>query len=236
MRGMKKVLHNSNPAPVWVAIAILCLFLVSCASLKNWQAEGEFDQGTALFNQGKYQEAIQYFQKATDTDPGYYQAYLYLGRCYLNLRQYMNAVQPLRTAYRLAPDEFKKDVFDVLLDALFGAAISAVNQGDADEAISYFKEVLTLDPQFDKAKDELVRLYITGAGNLLKKGNIDDAVRTYSEVLKIAPDNVTAYLGLITAFIKSGDISRAIEAAEKANIMDPDSKEILRILKELIGK
>jgi tetratricopeptide (TPR) repeat protein len=233
---MRDFVCHIRPAAAWLTVAILCLSLTSCATFKNWQAGGEYDKGIALFNQGKYREATPHFEKAAEIDPNYYSAYLYLGRCYLNLKQYTNAVQHLRTAYRLSPGEFKKEIFDILLDALFGAAMSEVKQDNANEAINYFKEVLTLDPRSDKAKDELVRLYITGAGDLLQKGNIDDAVRTYSEVLKISPDNVTAYLGLITAFVKSGNISRALEAAEKAHILDPNSKEILRILKELIVK
>jgi tetratricopeptide (TPR) repeat protein len=236
IKRMKDLAHHIRPAAAWLAAAVLCLSLASCATFRNWQAAGEYDNGLALFNQGKYQEAASHFEKATQIDPDHYGAYLYLGRCYLGLKQYTNAVQPLRTAYRLSPGEFKKEIFDILLDALFGAAMSEVKQDNANGAISYFKEVLMLDPKFDKAKDELVRLYITGAGELLKKGDIDEAIRTYSEALKISPDNVTAYLGLITAFFKSGNITKALDAAEKTRIIDPNSKELLRILKELIGK
>lgn len=229
-------MHHIGHAAAWLMVAILCLSFVSCATFRGWQAGGEYDKGIALFNQGKYQEAVPHFEKATRIDPDYYSAYLYLGRCYLNLKQYTNAVQPLRTAYRLSPAEFQKEIFDMLLDALFGAATSAVKQGSVDEAIGYFKYVLTLDARSDKAKEELARLYIARAGDLLKQGNIDEAVRAYSDVLKVTPNNVTAYLGLITAFIKSGNISKALETAEKAHILDPNSKELLRILKELIGK
>ncbi len=103
--------------------AVLLSLLLSGCSLRYFQAgEESFDQGLALFDQGRYEEAIPYFQQATGDNPDFGQAYLYLGRSYLNVRRWRDAIPPLRAAYRLSPTETKDEVFNLLLDALFAAS------------------------------------------------------------------------------------------------------------------
>ncbi len=103
---------------------LIPLLLVSCSHFHLFKsAESEFDSGLALFNQGKYEEAIPYFRYATEKDPKYTQAYLYLGRSYLNLGRYLEALPPLRAALEQAPQSMEKEVYKLLMDALIGAKI-----------------------------------------------------------------------------------------------------------------
>ena len=86
------------------------------------------DLGLTLFDQGKFQKAIPYFQRATGENPKLAQAYLYLGRSQLNVRRWRDAIQPLRTAYRLAPQETKEEVFNILMDTLVAASLDGFGQ------------------------------------------------------------------------------------------------------------
>ncbi len=109
----------------FLLVVAAMLMLASCAGLRIFsQAQSEFDQGLASFNHGRYEEAIPRFQKATEIDPNFAQAYLYLGRTYLSLRKWREAIPPLRTALRLSPDETEKEVSNLLIDALLGAALT----------------------------------------------------------------------------------------------------------------
>jgi len=83
---------------------------------------------------GNDEKAIPRFEKATELEPEYSKAYLYLGRSYLNLSKWIEAVPPLRTAYSLSPNETKKEMVNILLDALIGGAL-------AEEDRSIFKEL-----------------------------------------------------------------------------------------------
>jgi cytochrome c-type biogenesis protein CcmH/NrfG len=56
------------------------------------------------------------------------------------------------------------------------------------------------------------------------------------EAIKTNPDNTEAYIGLAKALFKSGDFLKALEAAEKAVSLDPNSKEVLGIIKDLLKK
>lgn len=105
---------------LWLSLA---LFAPACSSMRPLRpGYGSFERGLALFDQGRFDDAIPYFRRATAEDPEFGEAFLYLGRAYLNTRRWRDAIQPLRAAYRLAPAETKDEVFNFLLDALFAAA------------------------------------------------------------------------------------------------------------------
>jgi tetratricopeptide (TPR) repeat protein len=123
-------------------LALMLFSFTSCASLVRYEAQSEFDLGMGAFNQGRYDEAALRFQKTTEIDPNFAPAYLYLGRSYLSLRNYSRALPPLRTAYRLAPEDFKRNAPDMLLDALFGTLLGE------DTLDSNGKEVLRLLREF----------------------------------------------------------------------------------------
>lgn len=106
-------------------MVVLLLGAFACAPLNGYPPEeADFDRGLALFNHGNFSRAIPYFLRATEENPNSAEAYLYLGRSYLSLRRWRAALQPLRTAYRLAPDETKDQVFEIMMDAFLGAALA----------------------------------------------------------------------------------------------------------------
>jgi tetratricopeptide (TPR) repeat protein len=117
---------------VGVLSLLLAVALSACSTARPFQ-EGQFsfDLGLTLFDQGKFQEALPYFQRATAENPKFAQAYLYLGRSQLSIRRWRDAIQPLRTAYRLAPEETKEEVFNILMDALVAAALDGFGPGSS---------------------------------------------------------------------------------------------------------
>jgi tetratricopeptide (TPR) repeat protein len=109
---------------VWL---VLVLAMCSCTALPIFQpGRDSFDEGMALFNQGNYRDALPYFQRATEENPNFAQAYFYLGRSMIGMRRWRDAIPPLRTAYRLAPEATKQEITDLLFDALLAAAVGGV--------------------------------------------------------------------------------------------------------------
>ena len=89
---------------------LLCCTFVACAGLdQRSSAEQAFEAGLALFNRGQYDKAVPQFITATERDPEFGRAYLYLGRSYLNLRRWGDAIAPIRSALRLSPKETQKE-------------------------------------------------------------------------------------------------------------------------------
>ena len=100
----------------------LLLSLAGCGSFHPFrEGQAAFDTGLALFNQGKFEESVPYFERATVQNPDFAEAYLYLGRAQISLRHWREAIQPLRAAYRLAPGSTREEAFTLLMDALFAA-------------------------------------------------------------------------------------------------------------------
>jgi tetratricopeptide (TPR) repeat protein len=238
MREQKRV-HRKRKQSINLTIMIILvsLMLSSCAGLMtSGEAQYVYEQGLALFNQGRFAEAIPYFEKAVSLEPDFYQAHLYWGRSHLNLRAYGRALAPLRSAYRLSPNDFKREVVDLLIDALLGAAFSELKEGNLQTSLSYIREVLSVEPKSQKIKDDLSRLLVAVATELFKSGKVREAVKEYTEAIKANPDNTGAYIGLAKALFRSGDFIKALDAAEKAVSLDPDSKEALGIIKDLLRK
>ncbi|MBI2532422.1 MAG: hypothetical protein HYW03_09445 [Deltaproteobacteria bacterium] len=75
-------------------------------------------------------------------DPEFAQAYFYLGRAYVSESRWRAAIQPLRTAFRLAPEAAKQEIMDLLIDATFAAALNDFNLGDRIAPPARFKDTL----------------------------------------------------------------------------------------------
>jgi tetratricopeptide (TPR) repeat protein len=113
-----------------LALALAAVVFSGCATLRGLRAGDRFEQGVSLFNQGRFEAAIPYFQSATHEDPNFAEAYFYLGRSYVSLSRWRSAIPPLRTAFRLAPQEAQGKIMNLLIDATFAAALNDFHLGD----------------------------------------------------------------------------------------------------------
>ena len=216
-----------------VAIISISL-LAACAGLGiRTDSRAAFETGLTLFNQGKYNDAIPHFVKATELDAEFAQAYLYLGRSYLNVQRWFDALSPLRTAWRLAPGEMQKEVVSILLDALLGAAGARLSQGQFQESVSLFKEALTLAPDSDQVKQPMLGALLAYGGQLLSQGSASEAVSAYTEATQLAPQSVEGYLGLARSLFQTGDIFSALTAAGNAMRLAPTNPDALSLFQQL---
>lgn len=219
------------------SLMVSLLVLASCAGIPFLSgAKQEFEQGLALFNAGKYEQAIPYFSKAAELDPNDVQAYIYLGRSYISLGRWSEAIGPLRSAYRISPNETRKEATSFLSDALVGAGIQSFRNGDYKSAIGHLKEGLTLDPSSAKVKDELVNAWTAYGGKLFTQGNFGEAISAFEQALQLSPGYLDAYIGLAKGFFKNGEYDKALQAARKALSLDPGSDELKKLLLQILGQ
>jgi tetratricopeptide (TPR) repeat protein len=220
---------------IWtlMAVALFLSLIAGCATFLV-TAQSEYDAGLQFFGQGKYADAIPHFQKAIELDSRHGQSYLYLGRCYVSMGRYLEAISPLRTAYSLSPEKVRREAFNILLDALLGAALSEARAGNFGGAIGHLKDALSLDPQSGQARDELGKILISRGAQLLLQGNVRDAIESYREGISYSPNSASAYLGLARALLKSGDIRGSMDALQGARRLDSDNVEVLDLLKDFL--
>jgi tetratricopeptide (TPR) repeat protein len=118
---------------------IFVSFLISCAGTDvKKTAQSEVATGLSLFNDGHYQESIPHFEQATRLVPEFGIAYLYIGRAYLKLGKWKEALQPLRTAFRLAPEESNKEIDEIVMDVFFKNA-SKLDQDTQSQIMDILK-------------------------------------------------------------------------------------------------
>jgi len=113
-----------------LVLALGVAIVSGCATLRGFYAPSSFEQGLALFNHGRFDEAIPYFESATHEDPNFAEGYFYLGRSYIGVSRWRSAIHPLRTAFRLAPREAQGEIMNLLIDAAFAAALNDFHLGD----------------------------------------------------------------------------------------------------------
>ena len=127
-------------ASIFLALALMSAS--ACATIGHFRGEDSFERGLALFNQGRFAASIPHFETATHEDPEFAQAYFYLGRAYVSESRWRSAIQPLRTAFRLAPEAAKQEIMDLLIDATFAAALNDFHLGDRITPPARFKDTL----------------------------------------------------------------------------------------------
>lgn len=130
--------------PSKVVRSLLCFLviglLISCAgSGMKKEARSEFNAGLSSFNSGRYEESIPHFEKATRLVPEFWEAYMYMGRAYLNLEKWHEALPPLKTAFQLEPQESQRKSAGIIMDIFFRNS-SKIDQ----DAQAQFMELLKL--------------------------------------------------------------------------------------------
>ncbi|HEX2243190.1 MAG TPA: hypothetical protein VHK27_08075 [Gammaproteobacteria bacterium] len=126
-----------------IACTIALVLLSSCATLRGLTpGHDSFQEGMASFNQGQFNSAIHHFRKSTLENPNSAQAFLYLGRSYINAGSWRSAIQPLRTAFRLSPHEARDEIMNLIVDAVFAAATMDSRSGESGSSGDRYKDLL----------------------------------------------------------------------------------------------
>src|ERR1700722_11838300 len=105
--------------PVCLAIVVVpsLLLLAGCRSANNY-----LERGNAAFQRGKYEEASLNYRKAVQKDANFGEAYHQAALAELKLNKAAEALQDLREAVRLMPDNqaAREDLTNLMLGAYIG--------------------------------------------------------------------------------------------------------------------
>jgi tetratricopeptide (TPR) repeat protein len=94
-------------------------------------------------------DSLQMAVKAAKLSPNDYKPYLLEGRSYRKLKMYKQATTALQKANQFKPDN---------TDITYEAGLVALDQGKKKDAESIFKQVLSYDPTYKPALDQLDKL------------------------------------------------------------------------------
>ena len=157
---------------------------------------------------GDYNNAISYFQKATNLKPDYSQNYLGLAQCYSEMGDYKNAVNNLN----------KYIAYNQNSDIAYALRANAnLNLNSLSEAEDDIKRALEIE--------ENISYLLIEAKILYYKGNYDDAREKLNLLSRnIQTSEVYKYLGLCD--YAQNNLTSALLNIDKAIILSDDDKEL----------
>ncbi len=169
-------------------------------------AEDYYQEGERLYEAEDYEAAGAAYQKATELDDGYVDAWV--GRA--------------SACWRLGRLEESKGYCEQALDVDEGDAWAWHRLGavyydlkDYDKAIEAFRKAIELDPDYAAPWNGLGIVY-----DDLK--DYDKAIEAYRKAIELDPENAIPWNGLGNVYDDLKDYDKAIEAFRKAIELDPD--------------
>lgn len=202
---------NRNPPVNFV----LTVDLEKKARLKDDAAVSQLEQGNALFNERKYQEALAVFNQFAVDNPTIYHIYLNIGDSYREMQDYKNAI----LQYELAIEKAKA-AEDTVIQAKGQASIGEayLRQDNLKEAQEYFKKSLELNPKDEVLAYNVAEIYFNNQ-------KVDDAIAFYILATQIKPEWSLPFMKLGYAYLNKADYDKAIESFSKFLQVDPNSDQ-----------
>lgn len=175
--------------------------------------------GSLLAKEGKYDEAMQYYQAALRYTPGFPEAHFFLGHALDQQGKLDEAIVEYRKALWFKPMEEQAHIF-------LGAAL--VKQKRYDEAAAHYRAALKLNPDSPVAHNNLAR-------QLHTQGRLDEAIAHYSAALKADPALAQAHNNLGILLLQKGRVAEGVAQLREAVRLQPgDSESQLNLAQALV--
>ncbi len=170
---------------------------------KGESAEVYYNIGYIKTSQGKHDEALLAFQKATQIDRLFAKAYEAMGKIYRELGQAGKAEKYLQKA---------ADIY--------------VSKEEDDYAEKVLQEILEINP-------DTINVYNSLGVIFRKKGDLVSALRNYQKALKIHPNEPNVYYNIGRIYIELKRREESKTFFQKALQLDPTFKDARDVLKAI---
>ncbi|GAK57642.1 conserved hypothetical TPR repeat protein [Candidatus Vecturithrix granuli] len=160
--------------------------------------------------QQMFEEAIENYQSALETNPEYVEAYLGLAGMSIELQQYAHAEQIYAQALELGGQQ---DRIYTSLGNLYAL------QNKHTEALKYFQKALDLNP-FD------MNAYNGMGMSYARSGDVEKALELYQHALTLDPDAAIIHNSLGTLYLELGQPDKASTAFTTSLSIEPENAEV----------
>lgn len=170
-----------------------------------------YSLGKIFYNAGKYQYAIEQFNKTIEKNKYFVDAYVYKAHSLAKLGNYQEAIENLKKAIILVPEEIS--YFVDIAKYYFEMAKQKVKEGNNIEAAENFVKGLQIDYNL-KIEKQYVPVIMKAVRELLEKKNYEEALELIDrlELIVKEPD----YMDLKEEFEKlKKDVMKSLPLKEK---------------------
>ncbi|XP_073813905.1 transmembrane O-mannosyltransferase targeting cadherins 3 [Musca autumnalis] len=182
--------------------------------------------GHALENEGRFQEALLYFQQAVHIQPDDIGAHINVGRTYNNLKMYDEAEKAYLKAKSLFPrikpgESYQARIAPNHLNVFINLAnLIARNQTRLEEADFLYRQAISM-------RADYVQAYINRGDILMKLNRTIQAQEVYEKALLYDSENADIYYNLGVVFLEQGKSAQANVYFNKALELYPEHDQAL---------
>ncbi|MFA7677808.1 MAG: tetratricopeptide repeat protein [Candidatus Omnitrophota bacterium] len=171
---------------------------------------------------GKFDAAIEEFNKAANLNPDFFEAYNSTGFCYIQLGRYEEAIKFFEKALEINPDYVQ--AYDNI-----GVTYSFMKQ--FQKAISYYQKALYINPEFLSSYNNLGATYMFSQ-------QYPEAIESYKKVIELDEFNPDAYYNMGIAYYQLGQPQQAVVCLQKAKEIygKKGDDQGLNKVREVLGK
>lgn len=199
--------------------------------------------GAILQKQGKFDDALLYYQKSEYLNPSNINTRLNVGTLYQQKGDYKTAIKAYDSVLILYPDNVNANLYKAEANAALG---------DTKAAISGYQKVLALDPANNNARAQMLNLikgsmtitqfidyvkknmadsnpaelFYSYALDLHKQNKLADAITMYNEAIKLNTKNPEIYLNLAIAQNQAGMPETALTTLKTAQSAFPSNTQL----------
>jgi Tfp pilus assembly protein PilF len=171
--------------------------------------ESLLNRGDELYQQEKYTEALQEYQRVLTENPELYLAYERIGLCYSKLDDLDNALKAFKSM--LAKNHQSRET-------LINLSIIYFQKGEVEEGMKYLN-------QLDEKSLKDPGLFYNVGILLFKKRKIDMAIDYFKQCITLDPNYIDGYYQLALAYLNKANIQEAKKNLEKVIELAPDSEK-----------
>jgi tetratricopeptide (TPR) repeat protein len=191
-------------------VIISCTAVISRGLVdRNDLATAYKNRGNAYDDKGQYEQALEDYARAVETNPQDAEAFNSRGTTYIALERYRLAVDDFDQAIRINPSSPV---------ALGNRCFAKAVLGELEQALSDCNEALRIKRKYPAA-------YASRAITYLKLKRYDDAIADYTALLKTQPENPYALFGRGVARRMKGDARGGDGDVAAAASIKPDIAE-----------
>ena len=201
-------------------IIVLMIFSVNLSANKD----PEIAKGMILYENGKYEEAIEHFEKLEEKKKDSSVLHLWIAKSYManinNVSFFTKAMysSSIQDNLKLSIEKDPKNVEARIFLAQYKFNAPSIGGGDKDEAWEQTDEILKLSPV--KGHELKGQFYS-------QEKNYDKAVIEYDEILKLEPENSHVYYLKGIMYQQAEIYEKALNSFESALKIDPEALESL---------